>query len=42
MKKPGWNDGHVVINDNDFITDFIDQTIIGMKNYDYNVIYSTI
>ena len=42
MKKPGWNDGHVVINDNDFITDFIDQTIIGMKNYDYNVIYSSI
>ena len=24
------------------ITDFINQTIIGMKNYDYNVIYSTI
>lgn len=42
MKKPGWNDGHVVINDNDFIKDFIEQKIIGMKNYNYNVIHSCI
>ena len=30
MHKPGWNDGHVIINDNQFVRDHIDGEIVGL------------